>query len=171
MILSCTIRNSGVLDNNHQPSAYITWQKCTYALKTHLFLCANNCAALSYLPEQSRKFNQRWYRPTANDRRYHQRKHVHQLALPQSRNYSPTIHNHHILASFLTHSKMGDASARTATVSRKTSETDIQVTLALDCNPGVTKQVIDVSTGIGFLDHVCSFGEKNEHKVDLKTCP
>ncbi|CAE6367214.1 unnamed protein product [Rhizoctonia solani] len=48
---------------------------------------------------------------------------------------------------------MGDASARTATVSRKTSETDIQVTLALDCNPGVTKQVIDVSTGIGFLDH------------------
>ncbi|KAF8759042.1 Imidazoleglycerol-phosphate dehydratase [Rhizoctonia solani] len=47
---------------------------------------------------------------------------------------------------------MGD-SARTATVSRKTSETDIQVTLTLDCNPGLTKQTIDVSTGIGFLDH------------------
>ncbi|KAF8710832.1 Imidazoleglycerol-phosphate dehydratase, partial [Rhizoctonia solani] len=47
---------------------------------------------------------------------------------------------------------MGD-SARTATVSRKTSETDIQVTLTLDCNSGLTKQTIDVSTGIGFLDH------------------
>ena len=45
--------------------------------------------------------------------------------------------------------------ARQATIFRKTNETDIQVVLDLDCKPGSsTKQVIDVSTGIGFLDHV-----------------
>jgi imidazoleglycerol-phosphate dehydratase len=49
---------------------------------------------------------------------------------------------------------MADQSARTATVSRKTSETEIEVKLELDRNPGLTKQVIDISTGIGFLDHV-----------------
>lgn len=46
-------------------------------------------------------------------------------------------------------------SIRTATVSRKTAETTITCTIALDHAPGV-KQVIDVSTGIGFLDHVRS---------------
>jgi imidazoleglycerol-phosphate dehydratase len=45
--------------------------------------------------------------------------------------------------------------ARTAQFSRKTSETVIDVSLNLDCGPGAADaQVIDVSTGIGFLDHV-----------------
>ncbi|KAG8747636.1 imidazoleglycerol-phosphate dehydratase [Ceratobasidium sp. 414] len=44
-------------------------------------------------------------------------------------------------------------SIRSATVSRKTSETDIEVKLELDCNPGLKEQIIEVSTGIGFLDH------------------
>lgn len=45
-------------------------------------------------------------------------------------------------------------SERTATVERKTSETEISCTLNLDYDPSVGKQVIDVQTGIGFLDHV-----------------
>jgi hypothetical protein len=45
--------------------------------------------------------------------------------------------------------------ARTAQFSRKTGETVIDVSLNLDCGPGAADaQVIDVSTGIGFLDHV-----------------
>lgn len=44
---------------------------------------------------------------------------------------------------------------RTATVARKTNETDIVVSLTLDVDPSV-KQEISVNTGIGFLDHVCS---------------
>jgi hypothetical protein len=43
---------------------------------------------------------------------------------------------------------------RKASVVRKTNETDIQVSLTLDSSPGVA-QNITVSTGIGFLDHVC----------------
>lgn len=43
-------------------------------------------------------------------------------------------------------------SVRTATVSRETSETSISCTLTLDNAPGVQK--IEVSTGLGFLDHV-----------------
>ncbi|KAJ1309608.1 hypothetical protein OPQ81_006380 [Rhizoctonia solani] len=59
---------------------------------------------------------------------------------------------------------MGEpANARSATVSRKTSETDIQVTLALDCNPGLSNQTIDVSTGIGFLDHMYTALAKHGH--------
>ncbi len=45
-------------------------------------------------------------------------------------------------------------SARTATVTRETSETSISCTITLDNVPGVTEQKIEVSTGIGFLDHV-----------------
>ncbi|GLB35091.1 putative imidazoleglycerol-phosphate dehydratase [Lyophyllum shimeji] len=46
-------------------------------------------------------------------------------------------------------------SARQATVSRKTSETEIEVSINLDCAPGTgNAQVINVSTGIGFLDHM-----------------
>ncbi|CCL99338.1 uncharacterized protein FIBRA_01356 [Fibroporia radiculosa] len=46
--------------------------------------------------------------------------------------------------------------ARTATISRKTNETQIDVTINLDCQPGSgNAQEISVSTGIGFLDHVC----------------
>ena len=44
-------------------------------------------------------------------------------------------------------------SIRTATISRKTNETDIQVSISLDQTPG-TSQLIEVHTGIGFLDHV-----------------
>ncbi|TRM62722.1 Imidazoleglycerol-phosphate dehydratase-domain-containing protein [Schizophyllum amplum] len=45
--------------------------------------------------------------------------------------------------------------SRQATVSRKTSETEIEVTIDLDCAPGSAKaQEISVSTGIGFLDHM-----------------
>ncbi|KAN0075265.1 Imidazoleglycerol-phosphate dehydratase domain containing protein [Tylopilus felleus] len=45
--------------------------------------------------------------------------------------------------------------ARTATVSRKTNETQIEVSLCLDCAPGSgLAQNIDISTGIGFLDHM-----------------
>ena len=44
-------------------------------------------------------------------------------------------------------------SIRTATVTRKTAETNISCTISLDHAPGV-KQDISVKTGIGFLDHV-----------------
>lgn len=45
--------------------------------------------------------------------------------------------------------------ARTAAISRKTSETEIELSINLDCGPGAKDaQVINVSTGIGFLDHV-----------------
>ncbi|CAE6450890.1 unnamed protein product [Rhizoctonia solani] len=59
---------------------------------------------------------------------------------------------------------------RTATISRKTSETDIQVTLTLDCNPGLSKQVIDVSTGIGFLDHMYNALAKHGHMSLTMKC-
>ncbi|GFZ42903.1 Imidazoleglycerol-phosphate dehydratase [Saitozyma sp. JCM 24511] len=45
-------------------------------------------------------------------------------------------------------------SERTATVERKTSETQITCTLSLDNQPGVKAQEINVHTGIGFLDHM-----------------
>jgi imidazoleglycerol-phosphate dehydratase len=45
--------------------------------------------------------------------------------------------------------------ARTATISRKTNETQIEVSINLDCTPGSQNaQVIEISTGIGFLDHM-----------------
>jgi len=45
--------------------------------------------------------------------------------------------------------------ARVATVSRKTNETEIHVDLNLDATPGSgITQVIEINTGIGFLDHV-----------------
>jgi len=44
---------------------------------------------------------------------------------------------------------------RQATVSRKTSETEVVVDICLDhAFSESEKQLIDVSTGIGFLDHV-----------------
>ncbi|CAE6471739.1 unnamed protein product [Rhizoctonia solani] len=65
---------------------------------------------------------------------------------------------------------MGDASIRTANISRKTSETDIQVTLTLDCNPGLSNQVIEVSTGIGFLDHMYIALAKHGHMSLTMKC-
>lgn len=50
--------------------------------------------------------------------------------------------------------------ARTATVERKTSETQITCTLTLDAGVGFAPQEISVSTGIGFLDHVSGNGER-----------
>ncbi|KAI0810936.1 IGPD-domain-containing protein [Irpex lacteus] len=45
--------------------------------------------------------------------------------------------------------------ARTATLERKTNETSISVSINLDCQPGSgNKQEINISTGIGFLDHM-----------------
>lgn len=47
------------------------------------------------------------------------------------------------------------AEARVATVTRKTNETDIQIELNIDAHPGSgVTQEIEISTGIGFLDHV-----------------
>ncbi|KAJ3726362.1 IGPD-domain-containing protein [Lentinula guzmanii] len=44
---------------------------------------------------------------------------------------------------------------RTASISRKTNETSIEVSINLDCAPGAgAAQEINVSTGIGFLDHM-----------------
>jgi len=44
---------------------------------------------------------------------------------------------------------------RKATIHRKTNETQIDVSIDLDCQPGgSSQQIIDISTGIGFLDHV-----------------
>ncbi|KDN45769.1 putative HIS3-imidazoleglycerol-phosphate dehydratase [Tilletiaria anomala UBC 951] len=45
-------------------------------------------------------------------------------------------------------------SVRSATVERITNETQIQCTLALDTHSTYAPQVIDVQTGIGFLDHM-----------------
>ncbi|PSR94072.1 hypothetical protein PHLCEN_2v4500 [Hermanssonia centrifuga] len=46
------------------------------------------------------------------------------------------------------------AAPRVATLERKTNETSISVSINLDCQPGTgNKQEIDISTGIGFLDH------------------
>ncbi|KAI6019749.1 IGPD-domain-containing protein [Pisolithus orientalis] len=45
--------------------------------------------------------------------------------------------------------------SRTASISRNTNETQITVTINLDCTPGSgNTQTIDISTGIGFLDHM-----------------
>ncbi|KWU44760.1 imidazoleglycerol-phosphate dehydratase [Rhodotorula sp. JG-1b] len=44
-------------------------------------------------------------------------------------------------------------SIRTASVSRKTGETDIQCSITLDHAPDA-KQVIEINTGIGFLNHM-----------------
>ncbi|TNY21493.1 imidazoleglycerol-phosphate dehydratase [Rhodotorula diobovata] len=47
----------------------------------------------------------------------------------------------------------GTQQIRTATISRKTGETEIECTLTLDHHPG-TKQVIEVDTGVGFYNHM-----------------
>lgn len=43
---------------------------------------------------------------------------------------------------------------RSAQVERNTGETQIKVNLTIDAVFNKQKQVIDVHTGIGFLDHV-----------------
>lgn len=64
--------------------------------------------------------------------------------------------------------------ARTAQIERKTNETHIEVSINLDCQPGSGNvQEISISTGIGFLDHVCIIAHRNRHispkKKDEKT--
>ncbi|KAF8580904.1 IGPD-domain-containing protein [Ramaria rubella] len=50
---------------------------------------------------------------------------------------------------------MAQRPARQASISRKTNETDIEVIIDLDCAPGTGRvQTIEISTGIGFLDHM-----------------
>ena len=53
------------------------------------------------------------------------------------------------------------AAPRTATVNRKTNETDIQLEINLD---GKFDQKINIDTGIGFLDHVRIEGKKGYSK-------
>lgn len=50
----------------------------------------------------------------------------------------------------------GTFEVRSATVSRVTNETKIEVSLSLDTHPTFAPQTINVKTGIGFLDHVSS---------------
>jgi imidazoleglycerol-phosphate dehydratase len=46
---------------------------------------------------------------------------------------------------------------RQATITRNTNETQIEVFLDLDCMDDASgTQNIEISTGIGFLDHVCT---------------
>jgi len=49
---------------------------------------------------------------------------------------------------------MSESNHRSATVTRKTNETEIEVFLQLDNVPGLNEQIIEVSTGIGILDHM-----------------
>ncbi|KDQ18051.1 hypothetical protein BOTBODRAFT_29366 [Botryobasidium botryosum FD-172 SS1] len=44
---------------------------------------------------------------------------------------------------------------RSSSISRKTGETEIEIYLNLDTVTARAKQEIEISTGIGFLDHVC----------------
>ncbi|KAI8322094.1 IGPD-domain-containing protein [Martensiomyces pterosporus] len=46
------------------------------------------------------------------------------------------------------------AQERSATVSRKTNETDIQISLQIGSLDSAAEQTIDINTGIGFLDHM-----------------
>lgn len=48
--------------------------------------------------------------------------------------------------------------ARKADISRNTNETQIDVSIDLDGSSAFgTKQEINITTGIGFLDHVCTY--------------
>ncbi|KAH9951947.1 IGPD-domain-containing protein [Amylocystis lapponica] len=61
--------------------------------------------------------------------------------------------------------------ARTAQLARKTNETDIQVAINLDCQPGSgNAQQISVSTGIGFLDHMYTALAKHSGMSLTMTC-
>ena len=63
-------------------------------------------------------------------------------------------------------------SDRTATISRKTNETEIEVFINLDCQPGsASPQTINVSTGIGFLDHVRSHHHATHSQREIDMFP
>jgi imidazoleglycerol phosphate dehydratase HisB len=63
-------------------------------------------------------------------------------------------------------------SPRTASVTRKTNETSIQITLNLDATPGSgIRQEIDIKTGVGFLDHVRAlFGFFSLYRTHSGSC-
>lgn len=72
-------------------------------------------------------------------------------------NWSPLIRPDSPFASYLNSTTLHNEivmAARTAKIERKTNETQITVSINLDCQPGSgNKQEIEISTGIGFLDH------------------
>lgn len=68
--------------------------------------------------------------------------------------HEPLLHLFLFLLFTPTLCTMSTEEARTASISRKTNETDIQVAINLD---GKFDQQINVDTGIGFLDHVRPF--------------
>ncbi|KAF8163163.1 Imidazoleglycerol-phosphate dehydratase-domain-containing protein [Crassisporium funariophilum] len=54
--------------------------------------------------------------------------------------------------------------SRQASISRNTNETSIEVSIDLDCAPGSNvEQKIDISTGIGFLDHAIALFSVLKH--------
>jgi hypothetical protein len=77
-----------------------------------------------------------------------------QLLLVNSEQVIDSIEKRSFTALYQTTSHRIRMAERTASVERKTSETSISCTISLDNEPGVKAQEIDVSTGIGFLDHV-----------------
>lgn len=77
-----------------------------------------------------------------------------QLLLVNSEQMIDGIEKRSSTALYQTTSYQISMAERTASVERKTSETSISCTITLDNEPGVKAQEIDVSTGIGFLDHV-----------------
>ncbi|KAJ1903509.1 imidazoleglycerol-phosphate dehydratase [Coemansia sp. S100] len=46
------------------------------------------------------------------------------------------------------------AQVRSANIARKTNETDIKISLSIDMADASAEQIIDINTGIGFLDHM-----------------
>jgi hypothetical protein len=85
-----------------------------------------------------------------------------QLDLPPLLDYlrnlpvSEKVSHHQRVISYPSHTYIHTITMaeRSASVERKTSETSISCSIVLDNEPGVREQKIDVSTGIGFLDHV-----------------
>lgn len=64
-------------------------------------------------------------------------------------------------------------SPRTAELQRVTNETKIDVSINLDSYPGNTfgaKQEINVSTGIGFLDHVRDLSFSTANRIEGNAC-
>lgn len=57
--------------------------------------------------------------------------------------------------------------ARTAVLERKTNETQVSVSINLDCQAGSgNAQEINISTGIGFLDHVRPPSHSLRHSLE-----
>lgn len=59
---------------------------------------------------------------------------------------------------------------RTAEVKRVTNETKIEVSLSLDTHPTLAPQIINVKTGIGFLDHVSRLADDKLFNLAQQNC-